>query len=811
MCQATRGTREVPGVGLGVASRKKSRSGWRTAARRAAGRGLRRRLRGRAHGGAARPRRARALRGPAVPGAVPRAVGARPSSTRVSTGSRSSCRPRCERLGYRDARLGRGPRRSAATAWKGSEVSIHRRAFDHPTRAEPARVLELRLAGTRDRGAARRRHRPRARRRPSSSPSWSAPTTGPTTSSASWCASATSRRIWSTRSSPSRTSASSSHRGVDLRRIVGALLANVRAGRHPPGRQHAHAAAREELLPDARAELHAQAPGSRDGPDRRGPLREGRDPRGLSQRDLPRAARLDRDPRRRRGRALLLREERARSRARRVGADRGHHQEPERALAACRQPRARARAPQSRARADARAGPHRRRRVRRRRKAEPLGLGEAHARAARGSLLPRRSPAPAPATSTARPTLTDRRAADLLDARPAPPARGRARRARGARALEKDVPEARPKGESRLEGCLVALRPQTGEVLALVGGRDYATSQFDRCTPGAAAGRQRLQAVRLRRGARAESSAGPRSRSRAWLDDSPLAVATPSGPWRPKNFDQRVPRPRAAARGARALAQRGDGAARPAGGDPRGSPTWRVGSASRARSRWCRASRSARPTSRRSSWRAPTPRSRTAASGPRIRTFEDVVEPTAGTLERQPIELERVLDPRHGLPRDVAARGRRRPRHGRARCARRASPVRSPARPAPATTSATPGSSATRPSSWPWSGWASTSRAASASPRARSRSRSGGASCARRPGGGCAGRSCAPPDVEEIEIDPISGAVALAGCPTRRVEYFLPGTEPATTCPGWVEPWRRSEPGEPNLLERIFDSWLDRL
>ena len=44
---------------------------------------------------------------------------------------------------------------------------------------------------------------------------------------------------------------------------------------------------------------------------------------------------------------------------------------------------------------------------------------------------------------------------------------------------------------------------------------------------------------------------------------------------------------------------------------------------------------------------------------------------------------------------------------------------------------------------------------------------------------------------------------ALAGCPERRVEYFLPGTEPATTCPGWVEPWRRSEPGEPNLLEKV--------
>ena len=35
---------------------------------------------------------------------------------------------------------------------------------------------------------------------------------------------------------------------------------------------------------------------------------------------------------------------------------------------------------------------------------------------------------------------------------------------------------------TRLQGCIVALRPQTGEVIALVGGRDYRISQFDRCT-----------------------------------------------------------------------------------------------------------------------------------------------------------------------------------------------------------------------------------------------------------------------------------------------------------------------------------------
>jgi membrane carboxypeptidase/penicillin-binding protein len=40
-----------------------------------------------------------------------------------------------------------------------------------------------------------------------------------------------------------------------------------------------------------------------------------------------------------------------------------------------------------------------------------------------------------------------------------------------------------------------------------------------------------------------------------------------------------------------------------------------------------------------------------------------------------------------------------------------------------------------------------------------------------------------PPGIVEVEIDPQSGALALAGCPDRRTEYFLPGTEPLETCP----------------------------
>jgi membrane carboxypeptidase/penicillin-binding protein len=54
-----------------------------------------------------------------------------------------------------------------------------------------------------------------------------------------------------------------------------------------------------------------------------------------------------------------------------------------------------------------------------------------------------------------------------------------------------------------------------------------------------------------------------------------------------------------------------------------------------------------------------------------------------------------------------------------------------------------------------------------------------------------------PSSVERIEIEPSSGARALAGCPERRPEYFLEGTGPTQTCP-------ERPPGERGLFDRLF-------
>jgi penicillin-binding protein 1A len=41
----------------------------------------------------------------------------------------------------------------------------------------------------------------------------------------------------------------------------------------------------------------------------------------------------------------------------------------------------------------------------------------------------------------------------------------------------------------------------------------------------------------------------------------------------------------------------------------------------------------------------------------------------------------------------------------------------------------------------------------------------------------------APPGVVEVTVDPASGEVAHAGCPTQVTEVFIAGTEPNTFCP----------------------------
>jgi penicillin-binding protein 1B len=75
-------------------------------------------------------------------------------------------------------------------------------------------------------------------------------------------------------------------------------------------------------------------------------------------------------------------------------------------------------------------------------------------------------------------------------------------------------------------------------------------------------------------------------------------------------------------------------------------------------------------------------------------------------------------------------------------------------------------------------------------------------------GGRIRGAFLKPADIQQADVDPATGALALAGCPDRRPEFFLEGTLPEVVCPGGAVVGR---PGDesPRIRRRFFD-WLRR-
>ncbi|HXG02825.1 MAG TPA: PBP1A family penicillin-binding protein [Candidatus Binatia bacterium] len=109
--------------------------------------------------------------------------------------------------------------------------------------------------------------------------------------------------------------------------------------------------------------------------------------------------------------------------------------------------------------------------------------------------------------------------------------------ARGLERLEARRPRLRrPEPAQRLQAVLVALEPDTGHVLALVGGRDYQVSQFNRALlarrqPGSAFKPfVYLAALRARRG-------GPAFTAASFVDDEPITLTVNGEPWTPRNYE----------------------------------------------------------------------------------------------------------------------------------------------------------------------------------------------------------------------------------------------------------------------------------
>ena len=70
------------------------------------------------------------------------------------------------------------------------------------------------------------------------------------------------------------------------------------------------------------------------------------------------------------------------------------------------------------------------------------------------------------------------------------------------------------------------------------------------------------------------------------------------------------------------------------------------------------------------------------------------------------------------------------------------------------------------------------------------------------------GRFERPSTIREVEIDPVSGALAVWGCPGRKRELFLEGTVPREVCPSGAV----AGSGEDGFkrTRRLFVDWLRR-
>ena len=116
---------------------------------------------------------------------------------------------------------------------------------------------------------------------------------------------------------------------------------------------------------------------------------------------------------------------------------------------------------------------------------------------------------------------------------------------RGLDQLETRLPRLRRADPTaRLQGVLVALDPASGEIRAMVGGRDYAATQWNRAVharrqPGSAF-KPFVYLAALQPGPRGEP---PRVTPVSRLEDQPFTLRTSAESWSPRNFEDRFEGP----------------------------------------------------------------------------------------------------------------------------------------------------------------------------------------------------------------------------------------------------------------------------
>jgi penicillin-binding protein 1B len=376
----------------------------------------------------------------------------------------------------------------------------------------------------------------------------------------------------------------------------------------------------------------------------------------------------------------------------------------------------------------------------------------------------------------------------------------------GIEELERQHPNLVDEDPTRgLQGCIIAMRPQTGEILALVGGRDYQLSQFDRCTqahrPVGSAFKPFVYIAGLE-----PRVVGPTITLASFLDDSPLEIDTPSGPWKPRNFDRefhgtvtvREALERSFNVATARLAQE-VGIGRVADVAHRLGieshlplvPSLALGVADLTPLEIARAY------------------STLAGGGvrPQVHSIEDLVDSLGNTLERRELRHSRVIDAgtaylATSLLQGVANRG--------TAAGARATGIEGPI-------AAKTGTSDEERDLWfvgytpelvavVWIGFDEPRSVGLASSR-------GALPIWRRfvgqlTGGEIHGQFPRPASVQVVDIDPVTGARAVWGCPERRRELFLEGTLPTEVCPSGA--LAGSGDGGFERTQRRFLDWLRR-
>ncbi len=349
----------------------------------------------------------------------------------------------------------------------------------------------------------------------------------------------------------------------------------------------------------------------------------------------------------------------------------------------------------------------------------------------------------------------------------------------------------------RLQGCVVAIRPQTGEILALVGGRDYRESQFDRCSQA----RRQVGSVfkPLVFIAALERGSGPGREPTitlaSFVDDSPLEVEISDGVWRPRNIDGefhgRVPVREAVERSLNVASAR---LAQEVGIDRVIQVAHRLG----IRSPLPAVPSLALGTAEVSPLEIARVYATLANGGnrPVPHAYEDVVAHGQQRVERRHIEIERVMDPgtaylATSLLEGVVERGTA----ARVRAMGLSGPI-----------AGKTGTTDDEQDLW-FVGFTPELVAVVWVGFDEPRSVGLPSSQVALPiwvdfvrealGENIRGVFMPPPDVKRVAIHPTTGALALSGCPEDRREYFLEDTLPRETCP----------PGGRSTTDRWID-WL---